>query len=358
MAVLRKFDGPASHRNRGLLRSILYGCVFGLALSLVVSHRPSQTQNTALRGSIFSGSSREKSPQESFTDQTIEITILKTKLEEVSSERDSMQRLVAEQRETIRALETKRVDQQKSTSVSGDRHTPWGPSSQREEETNQPELAKLLKSVAINNEVMVAVSNINYARPGGMLDLWMKGTKEAGVKNAMVVALDDETKSNVEAFGLPAWRLDLEIPESQKNSGSNHAVSALKFRILKPFLQLGYSVLLSDVDIVTIQNPFDHLVRDSDVESMSDGWDDGTAYGYNDVKDDPSMGWARYAHSMRIFVFNSGLFYLRPTQAAVDLLEKVISRVETENGWDQALFNECIFFPNSPKNKVKSSKPP
>ena len=128
MAVLRKFDGPASHRNRGLLRSILYGCVFGLALSLVVNHGPS----------IFSGSSQESSPKESSTDQTIEITILKTKLEEVSSERDSMQRLVAEQRETIRALETKRVDQQKSTSVSGDRHTPWGPSSQREEETNLP----------------------------------------------------------------------------------------------------------------------------------------------------------------------------------------------------------------------------
>lgn len=27
--------------------------------------------------------------------------------------------------------------------------------------------------------------------------------------------------------------------------------------------------------------------------------------------EDPSMGWARYAHSMRVFVFNSGLFYLR-----------------------------------------------
>ena len=44
---------------------------------------------------------------------------------------------------------------------------------------------------------------------------------------------------------------------------------------------------------------------------MSDGWDHGTAYGYNDVADDASMGWARYAHSMRIFVFNSGLFYIR-----------------------------------------------
>ena len=60
------------------------------------------------------------------------------------------------------------------------------------------------------------------------------------------------------------------------------------------------------------------------------------------------MGWARYAHSMRIFVFNSGLFFIRPTPAALELLEKVIYRVETENGWDQALFNEVIFFPNHP----------
>ncbi len=35
------------------------------------------------------------------------------------------------------------------------------------------------------------------------------------------------------------------------------------------------------------------------------------ADGYNDVADDASMGWARYAHSMRVFVLNSGLFYIR-----------------------------------------------
>lgn len=33
----------------------------------------------------------------------------------------------------------------------------------------------------------------------------------------------------------------------------------------------------ADVDIVFLQNPFEHLVRDSDVEGMSDGWDPGTA---------------------------------------------------------------------------------
>ncbi len=52
------------------------------------------------------------------------------------------------------------------------------------------------------------------------------------------------------------------------------------------------------------------------------------------------MGWARYVHSMRVFVFNSGLFYIRPTEAALALLDRVAARLEAENGWDQAIFNE------------------
>ncbi len=71
----------------------------------------------------------------------------------------------------------------------------------------------------------------------------------------------------------------MQISAAQKDVGSNHAVSGLKFKILRHFLQLGYAVLLSDVDIVTLQNPFDHLYRDSDVEAMSDGWNNDTAYG-------------------------------------------------------------------------------
>jgi len=59
----------------------------------------------------------------------------------------------------------------------------------------------------------------------------------------------------------------------------NHAVSGLKFKILQRFLNLGYAVLLSDVDIIVLRNPFDHLFKDSDVESMSDGWNNQTAYG-------------------------------------------------------------------------------
>lgn len=35
--------------------------------------------------------------------------------------------------------------------------------------------------------------------------------------------------------------------------------------------------LSADVDIIFLQNPFEHLHRDSDVEGMTDGWDNGTA---------------------------------------------------------------------------------
>jgi hypothetical protein len=38
------------------------------------------------------------------------------------------------------------------------------------------------------------------------------------------------------------------------------------------------------------------------VESMTDGHDNMTAYGCNDVFDEPTMGWARYAHMMQILI--------------------------------------------------------
>lgn len=101
----------------------------------------------------------------------------------------------------------------KECAVGGDRHTVWGPSAERD--ATDPEFGEFLRKVAIDNEVLVAVSNINYAQKGGMLDLWMDGVQRSGVRNAMVVALDEETKQNVEARGMNAFLFRMEIPESQ-----------------------------------------------------------------------------------------------------------------------------------------------
>ncbi|KAL6504677.1 Arabinosyltransferase rra3 [Orobanche hederae] len=215
------------------------------------------------------------------------------------------------------------------------------------DESVNPRLAKILSKIAVRKELIVALANSNV-KP--MLEVWFTNIKKVGISNYLVVALDDEIVEFCKSNDVPSYQRDPdETIDSVGKTGGNHAVSGLKFRILREFLQLGYSVLLSDVDIVFLQNPFDHLYRDSDVESMSDGHNNMTAYGFNDVFDEPAMGWARYAHTMRIWVYNSGFFYIRPTIPSIELLDRIADRLaREENAWDQAVFNEELFFPSHP----------
>lgn len=210
-----------------------------------------------------------------------------------------------------------------------------------------PKLSQLLETISPSKEVIIALANSNVK---DMLILWFESIKRIKIQNYLVVALDDQIERLCTENEVPVYRkvLDNDRLDSVAKTGSNHAVSGLKFRVLREFLQLGYSVLLSDVDIIYLQNPFDHLYRDCDVESMSDGHDNLTAYGYDNVFDEPLMGWSRYAHTMRIWVFNSGFFYIRPTVPSVELLDRVADRLARENVWDQAAFNEELFFPSSP----------
>ena len=52
----------------------------------------------------------------------------------------------------------------------------------------------------------------------------------------------------------------MQVDASQKDTGQNHAISALKFTILQEFLELNWHVLLSDVDIVTVQVSSYHII--------------------------------------------------------------------------------------------------
>ncbi|KAF6149700.1 hypothetical protein GIB67_017433 [Kingdonia uniflora] len=212
------------------------------------------------------------------------------------------------------------------------------------DESVNPRLAKLLEGVAVKKELIVTLANSNVKE---MLEVWFTSIKRVGITNYLVVALDDEVEDFCKSNKVPVYKRDPdEGIDSIAKTGGSHAVSGLKFRVLREFLQLGYSVLLSDIDIVYLQNPFDHIYRDSDIESMTDGHDNMTAYGYTDVFDEPAMGWSRYAFTMRIWVYNSGFFYIRPTFPAIELLDRVAGRLSRENAWDQAVFNEELFYPS------------
>jgi hypothetical protein len=152
-------------------------------------------------------------------------------------------------------------------------------------------LEAVLRKVAPQKEIMIGVSNRNPLYEG-MLDTWLSGVKQAGVQNYLVVALDSETEKAMLAKNVNVFFMNITIHKSQADTGENHAVSALKFGILKSFVELGWSVLLSDIDICVLQNPFNFLYRDSDIEGMTDGFDETTAYGAIEGFDDPSMGCA------------------------------------------------------------------
>jgi arabinosyltransferase len=121
---------------------------------------------------------------------------------------------------------------------------------------------------------------------------------------------------------------------SRSGSTDNHATSGLKFKILVDFLSVGCSVLLSDVDVIWLTNPFPFLYRDSDVEGMTDGWDSPTSYGYD-------FG----GGALRVFARNSGMFYLAATTEANNMMKRLAHRMETEATWDQTAYNEEQFYP-------------
>ncbi|KAI4389577.1 hypothetical protein MLD38_001791 [Melastoma candidum] len=215
------------------------------------------------------------------------------------------------------------------------------------DESSNPRLAKLLREISVNREVMVAVANSHVM---DKLEVWFNNIKRVGVTNYLVVALDVQVEKFCSQNGVPVYK-----PGPNKEFDSigkmkrSPAVSGLKFQVLREFLVLGYGVLLSDADVVILRNPFDHIYRDSDVESMTDGHDNYTSYGFIDVFDDPSFGWSRIVHSTRLWVFNSGFFYLRPTEAAIELMDRVTARLRLDpNLWDQDVFNEELFFPSRP----------
>lgn len=174
-------------------------------------------------------------------------------------------------------------------------HSSWLTPLPKNQRAELADLESLLLRVAPTREVLVALSNANPLREG-MLDTFLKGVVDvAKMKNYVIVALDRETESALKSRQINVFYMPAVIPDAQRDTGANHAISALKFGVLRKFLALGWGVLLSDVDVAVLADPFRGawLHRDSDVEGMSDGFDAATAYGAIDGYEDVSMGWSR-----------------------------------------------------------------
>lgn len=147
----------------------------------------------------------------------------------------------------------------------------------------------------------------------------------------MIIALDQKLCDWLDKRGVAYYR-------KISTAAGSHKISAQKFRIVKEFLEVGCSVLMSDIDIVWIRNPFDAIWRDTDLEGATDGWDEETAYGWTERLDDVTMG--RPVEGYRITAFNSGLWYLQATAGGLRMMNLLAHRMETEDTWDQTAFSQ------------------
>lgn len=351
---MRDKGGQPSRGSR-IAAAVAVGVLLGCVLAFVYPHGLFAAAPTRARIAAAASASDLLQSGSSPCESSEKVVSLKSDIASLSEKNTALKNQIRVLNERLRSAEQGKYHAQNQFSALGDQHKAGAfgtvkglrtnPTVMPDESVN-PRLAKLLDEVAIGKELIVALANSNVRE---MLEVWFTSIKRVGIPNYLVVALDDEIEKLCKLNDVPVYKRD---PDQDVDAvgkiGGNHAVSGLKFRILREFLQLGYSVLLSDVDIVYLQNPFDYLYRDSDVESMSDGHNNYTAYGYNDVFDEPAMGWARYAHTMRIWVYNSGFFYMRPTIPSIALLDRVAGRLSREKAWDQAVFNEELFFPSHP----------
>jgi hypothetical protein len=210
-------------------------------------------------------------------------------------------------------------------------------------------LCDVVRRVAVKRQVLAAVSNSNILY---MLGLFLDGIASANITNTVVVALDKKTADWCKGRGVAYYHREL---TSLTGSTDNHATSGLKFQVLREFLTVGTSVLLSDVDVVWMRNPFGGsrlvvppvpsdpgryhqdqpaIYGDSDVEGMTDGWDDVSAYGFEFA----GLGGTPMR---RLAARNSGLFYLAATREALRMVTRLAERMRTErNTWDQTAYNE------------------
>ena len=182
-----------------------------------------------------------------------------------------------------------------------------------------PDLAELLPlhsndkreiMLAFANAVMICKNTtVCWWGGGNILESFLEILERSNITNHIIGVTDDETdhyladrkaKRGAGAFAVNWWRPRVKIPEKQANTREANRVSSLKFSLLQAMLQMGYHVMISDMDLVYIKNPFDNIYRDADIESSSDGYDQ-TAYGVMDSIHDATMGWGGGGLFMRTF---------------------------------------------------------
>lgn len=159
-------------------------------------------------------------------------------------------------------------------------------------------------------------------------------------KTTVLLLKPHASKSGASSSGQAAADERGQVVESAARLGEG---SAAIFEVASSLLEAGVGTMLLSTRVLLLRDgPLEYLHGDADVEVGSEGWDDTSAYGYNHVLDDPSMGHTRSCHGLRIASHDAWLTYAQPTHEAVALFRIVGARLrQREVAADQAAADQA-----------------
>ena len=181
--------------------------------------------------------------------------------------------------------------------------------------------AKEIKVTAAVKVLTVAVAD----HP--VLDMfinWYNSATRVGIHNILPIALDSQLHQELKMLKIPAY-LDRRISNATKQESGFSTKDfklkgKMKFISTLDLLRLGYAVLLSDLDVYFLQNPFPFLnCSKCDFEYQAEN---------NHDKQNPNVGFILF----------------RPTQNTITFLEKLVKKLDNDNTlWDQRAFGQMLW---------------
>jgi hypothetical protein len=176
-------------------------------------------------------------------------------------------------------------------------------------------LLKLADERKADNRLLVAFSDSKYL---GVLLNWLVAIHRIGVRNYLVVSLDETIHAFLADRGFPSVLI--------KMDGPLHNLWRLRLVILRELCAHGVDVIHSDIDAVWLRDPIpEYFSRHADHLVISQG-----------------TVWPDDVLKKQGFVLCCGLFYLRSGSETLTLLDDVLRDIATTND-DQISLNRLIY---------------
>lgn len=199
--------------------------------------------------------------------------------------------------------------------------------------------AELVKQYAEDNVVMVTWANHHYH---DFVKNWVLNVRKCEVSNFMVGSMDNELLEKLIEDEVPTFAMQSGMTTQDFGWGTAnfHKMGRKKIELIHLFTEMGFDILVSDVDTVWMKNPMPYMARfpAADILTSSDHLAN-TAKG--DGLENPNA-----ANSPA----NIGIMLLRHT--AKELAKEWVEVLERDDKiWDQNAFNDLYRSGRGPPDK-------